>query len=286
MHRRSWLSGALNATLNATLSLALSAGWMQRAAAQASAELDVPFITTPDNVVLAMLDLASTGSQDHVLDLGSGDGRIPITAVLRYGASGVGVEIDPRLVAQSQSNARASGVADRVRFMAQDLFETDLTKASVITMYLLPDVNLKLRPALLKLRPGTRLVSHDWDMGDWIPDAQRVVPAPNKPVGLRKEAKLMLWVVPAVFAGRRSGSLQIHPAPGIQFEALIDQSYQRITGGQLNLADGAHWVIQSGLVSGALVQMQLRSLDGTAALEVVGRMEGSQLMLGGAAQAR
>lgn len=280
MHRRS----LLRATLTTTLGSVLSAGWIERAAAQASTELDVPFVTTPDNVVLAMLDLASTGSQDQVLDLGSGDGRIPITAALRYGASGVGVEIDPRLVAQSQSNALASGVAARVRFIAQDLFETDLTKASVITMYLLPDVNLKLRPALLKLKPGTRLVSHDWNMGDWIPDAQRVVPAPNKPVGLRKEAKLMLWLVPAVFAGRRSGSMQIHPAQATPFEAVIEQTYQRITGGQLTLAGGARWLIQSGVVAGELLQMQLRSQDGPQMLEAVGRMEGSRLMLGAATQ--
>ena len=126
-------------------------------------DLDVPFVTTPDKVVDAMLALAAVTARDFVLDLGSGDGRIVITAVLKNGARGFGVEIDPALVKQSEENALKAGVADRARFAVQDLFATDLGQASVTTMYLLPDVNLKLRPELLKLKPGTRIVSHDWE---------------------------------------------------------------------------------------------------------------------------
>jgi SAM-dependent methyltransferase len=158
-------------------------------------DLDVPYITTPDNVVLTILSIAGVTSRDFVLDLGSGDGRIPITAAARFGARGLGVEIDPTLVELSKDNAKLAKVEKLVDFKEQDLFATDFSQASVITMYLLPDVNLKLKPALQKLKPGTRIVSHDWDMGDWIPDRTEVVAAPDKKVGLIKQSKIMLWVV-------------------------------------------------------------------------------------------
>ena len=156
---------------------------------------EVPFITTPDHVTMAMLEIARVGPKDKVIDLGSGDGRIVITAARRFGASGLGVEIVPDLVEQSRRNAEIAGVADRAEFRVQDLFQTDLRPYSVITMYLLPDVNLKLRPRLRALRPGTRLVSHDWDMGDW-PAARTIeIDAPDKRVGLRRVSRLMLWRV-------------------------------------------------------------------------------------------
>jgi SAM-dependent methyltransferase len=161
----------------------------------ARAQEEVPFITSPDNVTLEMLRLARVGAADHVIDLGSGDGRIVITAAKRFGATGLGVEIVPDLVRQSLRNARSAGVADKVDFRVQDLFETDLSRATVITMYLLPEVNMQLRPRLQKLRPGTRIVSHDWDMGDWKPDATVVVDVPDKKVGLDKKSRIHLWVV-------------------------------------------------------------------------------------------
>ncbi len=163
---------------------------------------EVPFITTPDHVTLAMLELAGVSAQDHVLDLGSGDGRIVITAARRFGASGLGLEIVPDLVTQSETNARRAGVADRARFRVQDLFEADLSAASVVTMYLLPEVNLRLRPRLLALAPGTRIVSHDWDMGDWEPDRTVTLPVPDKAVGREKLSRLHLWRVPAPVQGR------------------------------------------------------------------------------------
>ncbi len=162
---------------------------------------DVPFVVTPDHVTLAMLELAQVGSQDFVLDLGSGDGRIVINAARRYGARGLGVEIVPELVQRSRANAAKAGVAERAAFVEQDLFKTDLSVATVITMYLLQDVNLQLRPALLRLAPGTRIVSHDWDLGDWPPDRTRTVDAPDKPVGREKRSRLLLWVVPAQLQG-------------------------------------------------------------------------------------
>ena len=162
---------------------------------------EVPFITSPDNVTLEMLSVAGVKRGDHVIDLGSGDGRIVILAAKRFEATGLGVEIDPSLVARSKTNARAAGVADKVEFREQDLFKTDLSQATVITMYLLQEVNIQLRPTLLALKPGTRIVSHDWDMGDWAPDRTTVVPVPDKAVGREKSSKVHLWTVPARVEG-------------------------------------------------------------------------------------
>lgn len=158
-------------------------------------DTDVPYVITPQTVVDAMLELASVGPADHLIDLGSGDGRIVITAAQRWGTRGLGVEIDPSLVERARGLARQARVEDKVRFETQDLFATDLTPATVITLYLLPAVNLMLRPRLQALRPGTRIVSHDWDMGDWAPQKTIEIPAPGKPVGLRKVSRLMLWTV-------------------------------------------------------------------------------------------
>jgi SAM-dependent methyltransferase len=161
----------------------------------AAQDKDVPFIVTPDNVTREMLKLADVKPSDHVIDLGSGDGRIVIVAAKHFGARGLGVEIVPELVEKSRDNAKRAGVADRAEFRVQDLFATDLSQATVITMYLLPEVNLQLKPKLQELKPGTRIVSHDWDMGDWKPDRTVTVEAPNKPIGREKVSKLHLWVV-------------------------------------------------------------------------------------------
>ncbi len=131
---------------------------------------EVPFVPTPDDVVEKMLDLAAVGRNDVVYDLGSGDGRIVIAAA-RRGARAVGVDIDPQRIRESNENARQAGVTDRVRFINQNLFDTDLSEATVVTLYLLPSVNQRLKPKLLReLRPGARVVSHSFDMGDWKPE--------------------------------------------------------------------------------------------------------------------
>jgi len=132
---------------------------------------DVPYVPTSTPVVNRMLQLADVDEKDLVYDLGSGDGRIVIQAAKQYGARGVGIEIDPELVRKARRNAREAGVSDLVEFRQGDLFETDLSDATVVTMYLLPSVNLKLRPKLFKeLEPGTPIVSHDFDMGKWAPE--------------------------------------------------------------------------------------------------------------------
>jgi len=199
------------------------------AGAQAQVMEDVPFITTPDNVTVAMLELAGVNARDILIDLGSGDGRIVITAARRFGARGLGVEIVPELVERSRSNAVKAGVADRAEFREQDLFRTDLSAASVITMYLLPAVNLQLRPALLALKPGTRLVSHDWDMGEWTPDRTLTVEAPTKIVGREKTSQVHLWVVPAAAGGLWCGGA------GLQWH--VRQQFQMVQGQAGTAAD-------------------------------------------------
>jgi len=213
---------------------------------------EVPFITTPDHVTLAMLTLAGVGSSDHLIDLGSGDGRIVITAALRFGASGLGVEIDPALVTRSRDNARQAGVAQRVEFRTQDLFDTPLSTASVITMYLLPQVNMALRPRLLALTPGTRIVSHDWELGDWRPDRTLTVAVPNKAVGLEKLSRLHLWTVPAQLHGLWCGDggvalrlAQQHQQLGATLDSGADSHTfsGRVDGHSLRLlgTGGAGW---------------------------------------------
>lgn len=132
---------------------------------------DVIFVPTPQEVVDAMLKLAKVTQTDVIYDLGSGDGRIPVTAAKTYGARGVGIDIDPQRIREANENAKAAGVTDKVKFLNQDLFTTDISEASVVTLYLLPSLNLKLMPKLMKeLKPGTRIVSHAFDMGDWKPE--------------------------------------------------------------------------------------------------------------------
>jgi SAM-dependent methyltransferase len=136
-----------------------------------SREPDVIFVGTPSDVVDAMLAGAGVTSRDIVYDLGSGDGRIVIAAAKKYGAHAVGIEIDPKLIQEAQENARKAGVSDSVRFINADLFEADIHEATVVTLYLLEDLNVRLRPKLLRdLKPGTRIVSHRFRMGDWQPE--------------------------------------------------------------------------------------------------------------------
>jgi precorrin-6B methylase 2 len=165
--RHSWLS-ALSGVFLIAASAATQA---QPAATTAKPRVpDVIFVPTPPEVVDAMLQVAKVGPNDVLYDLGSGDGRIPVTAAKRFGTRGVGVDIDPVRIQEARANAKKEGVTDKVQFIQGDLFEQDLSKATVISLYLLPSLNLKLRPTLLKLKPGTRIVSHAFDMGDWAPE--------------------------------------------------------------------------------------------------------------------
>jgi SAM-dependent methyltransferase len=178
---------------------------------------DVPYVATPPAVVDEMLRMARVASTDVVYDLGSGDGRVVITAARKFGARGVGVEIDPAMVDRSRANVTRAGVADRVRILQQDIFDTDLSPATVVTLYLPPYLNLRLRERLLRLRPGTRIVSHSADLGEWQPDRRTAI---------RKD--VLLWIVPAQVAGRWRVRVGRSGAPRLEID--FEQRYQQISG--------------------------------------------------------
>ena len=186
------------------------------AARIAEANLEVPYVPTPRPVVEAMLDMAGVGPGDYLIDLGSGDGRIAIMAAQR-GARALGVDLDPARVSEATLAAQVAQLQGQAMFRRQDLFATPLRDADVISLYLLPSVNLRLRPRLLtETRPGTRIVSHAFHMGDWRPDGHREVNA----------AHAYLWIVPAVAAGRWT----LETARGTSHSLILEQRFQEVSG--------------------------------------------------------
>jgi hypothetical protein len=177
-----------------------------------------------------MLEVAKVGPQDYVIDLGSGDGRIVITAARKHGARGLGIEIDPQLVALANANARAAGLADRVQFTEADLFAADLSQASVVTIYLLTRATLKLRTKLFELKPGTRIVTNASSMGEWKPDHFEMMEVKDK---VRPDAPrntyIQLWVVPAKVAGVWRWTESRGAATRL-YELMLSQQFQRISG--------------------------------------------------------
>ena len=176
---------------------------------------DVIWVPTPDEIVERMLRMAQTTANDYVIDLGSGDGRIAIAAAKKFGARSAGLEYNPDMVKLSQRNAEKEGVAGKVKFQQADIFVTDFSQATVLTMYLLPNLNLKLRPTILNMKPGTRVVSHSFTMEDWQPDETSSVDGRNA----------YFWIVPASVGGvwRLGINGQTH-------EVTFDQRYQKIEG--------------------------------------------------------
>ena len=189
-----------------------------------------PYVPTPQTVVDAMLDLARVGPADFVVDLGSGDGRIVLSGATRHKASGMGVDIDGELVERANASAQRLGVADRVRFLQQDVFATDLGRATVLTLYLLPGMMESLRPKLLReLRPGTRIVSHDFDFGDWKPDRTIEVKTEEKyDLTGSWTSNVHLWTVPAAVEGAWNGS--VAGERGGSFVLQVRQRYQHFEG--------------------------------------------------------
>lgn len=173
--------------LRRDLLASLSVPLLARAHQYVEGKGDVPFVPTPDKAITQMLKLAHVKPGDIVYDLGCGDGRIPVAAALQYGARAVGIDIDPDRIKEAREHARQSKVEDKVEFREQDMFQADISDATVVALYLLPRINLKLRPKLLaELKPGTRIVSHTFDMGDWKP--KRKVHSNQRPI--------YLWVIP------------------------------------------------------------------------------------------
>jgi SAM-dependent methyltransferase len=184
----------------------------------AERQLDVPYVSTPHEVVAEMLRLANVTGNDVVYDLGCGDGRIVIAAAQKYGARGTGVDLDPQRIMEAQAKARQARVETRVRFLQQDLFETDLREATVVTLYLLPKVNLQLRPILLRdLKPGTRVVSHEFSMDDWQPDSSV----------REKDSNIYLWIIPAQVSGTWAWTPSGATEP---YTLRLSQRYQEVNG--------------------------------------------------------
>lgn len=224
---------------------------------------DVIWIPTRDALVHRMLRMARTTATDIVVDLGSGDGRIPIVAARDYGATARGVEYDPRMVNLARCLARAEGLTDRVSFVEGDIFATDFRDATVVTLYLLPELNLKLRPALLSLAPGTRIVSHAYDMGDWTPDEDARLPS----------GTAYLWIVPARADGRwRITTPQGTPA----FDLVLDQRYQ-VVDGSARSADGAWSAKVAGRLDGDRLELRVDGARGSLPRTLTATVRGDRL---------
>ena len=218
------LSGATRLVCAAMLATAAACAWAQ--------EPRVPYVPTPQEVVERMLQMAKVSANDYLIDLGSGDGRIVVTAAKKHGARGFGVDINPTRVAEALDNAKKAGVTDKAAFYQRDLFQTELSQATVITMYLLPRVNMELRPKLLDLKPGTRIVSHDFSMDDWKPDAFVKLDVKEKYGGAGGQSDVYLWMVPAKVAGNWRWEL----SPGGRgakpqtYAVTLGQTFQVVTG--------------------------------------------------------
>jgi hypothetical protein len=237
---------------------------------------DVVYVPTPQVVVETMLAMAKVSAKDYVIDLGSGDGRIVITAAKKFGAQGFGVDLDQVLLKRANEAAQREGVADRARFIEQNLFETDLSKATVITSYLLPEMNEKLRPKILRLRPGTRVVAHDYHMGEWQPDDNDTLSVPEKTVGNPGTSYIFMWYVPANAAGK----WQIRvPVGGQTLNVDLDfnQRFQMLSGNARINDRSAQ--IQGARVRGEEVTFWLTTGSGAGAVrhEFTGKVQGDSI---------
>ncbi|MFC7332956.1 SAM-dependent methyltransferase [Rhodocista pekingensis] len=256
---------ALRPTLGRPLSAALLAAAVAASMVvlplrPAVGQYDVPYVPTPQPVVDAMLEMAQVGSGDYLIDLGSGDGRIVVTAAQKFGTPGMGVDLNPERIAEGNANAERAGVTDKVKFVRQDLFKTDISDATVLTMYLLPQVNLRLRPVVLDtLAPGTRIVSHAFDMGDWTPDETRTV----------EGKRLFRWVVPA----KVSGTWDLRSEGG-GARLTLDQTYQQFDGAVR--ADSGMARLTGGRLEGKDIRFTLAMEDGQART-YTGTVEGDRM---------
>jgi len=226
---------------------------------------DVIWVPTPDELVAAMLDMAHVTPADFVIDLGSGDGRIAIAAAKR-GARAMGIEYNPDMVTLSRENAEEAGVADRATFRQADIFETDFSKATVVTMYLLPDLNLRLRPKILDLKPGTRVVSHAFTMDDWEADQTADV----------EYRTAYLWIVPAKVAGTWSWTTNAGEA-----EMTLIQTFQKIEG--VLKSGGKEWPLRNPKLEGERIAFSIEESP-TETREYAGQVKGN--VIAGTAKGR
>lgn len=231
LSRRSLLAGAA--------ALAATPVFAQLAEQDAPPRLDVPYVPTPQEVVDRMLEIAKVSGKDFVMDLGCGDGRMLVTAASRFGSRGRGVDLNPVRIKEANANAQSAKVSDKVTFEVKNLFETSIADADVLTMYLLPSVNLQLRQRIFdEMKPGSRIVSHSFDMGDWDADLRDQV----------NYSRIYHWIVPAKIAGK-----WIIADGADKIEADLVQTHQKITGGSVKFTGGSAPVM--GLVTGQDVRI-------------------------------
>lgn len=245
----------------------------------------LPYVPTPQVVVDEMLKLANVTAKDFVVDLGSGDGRMIITAARNFKASGLGVDIDPKLIELSNKEAKATGVADRAKFIEQDMFKADIGKATVVTLYVLPDFMEKLRPKLLsELKPGTRIVAHDYYMSEWYPDRQFSLTVPEKvKANGTDKAYLYLWIVPSIVGGDWRMEFDAGGSNRQLIVMEINQRYQMINASAENLAGPMK--IENALIRGDEISFDLSI--GPSPYRFTGKvsngkMEGTAITPGGA----
>ncbi|MBI4192919.1 MAG: class I SAM-dependent methyltransferase [Betaproteobacteria bacterium] len=244
--------------------------------APAQQAADVPYVPTPQNVVDTMLEMALVNTDDYLIDLGSGDGRIVIAAAKRFGARGMGVELDMDLVFTANEEAKRQRVAGQITFLQGNLFDVDISKATVLTLYLFPRINLRLRPGILsRMRPGARVVSHDFDMGDWKPDLRREVAVPNKSYG-PPASQIYLWYVPADVAGKWQWRLPVGGTTRL-YVARVNQMFQELSGEAL--VDGGTATGHGATLRGDLITFTLtREFFGRKVRhEFSGRVEGNKV---------
>lgn len=222
---------------------------------------DVIWVPTPEALVERMLKMAKTTPDDYVIDLGSGDGRTVIAAAKKFGARALGIEYNPDMVALSRRNAEKEGVADRAQFIQGDIFQTDFSRATVLTLYLLPNLNLKLRPTILNMKPGTRVVSHAFTMGNWQPDE----------IATADGRTAYLWIVPAKVEGTwRWGSAR-------SYELVLRQHFQLIEG--LASVDGRMAQLRNARLEGDKISFSVIEFanTGTQQRDFVGRVKGETI---------
>lgn len=255
MARKALLSSAA-----APLLLTFMAG---SAVAQTDPRLDVPFVPTRDEVVQGMLEMGQVEEGDLLYDLGSGDGRIVITAAKERRVKGVGVDLDPQRIREARANAKREGVEDQVEFIQGNLFNTDFSKATVVTMYLLPDVNLRLRPRILnELKPGTRVVSHAFDMNEWEPDEKARV----------EGSYIYMWIVPAKVAG----AWEWETNDGNRYQVELDQQFQEVSGKAW--VDGRPAQLTKAELRGDRLQLTIQPEDSDAPQTFTARYDDGRLL--------
>jgi Methyltransferase domain len=227
---------------------------------------DIHYVPTPQELVDVMLGMANIGKDDIVYDLGSGDGRLVITAAKKYGASGIGIDIDPERIGEARENAKKAGVEGKVRFLEQDLFKSDFHDATVVTLYLLEELNLRLRPHIFaQVKPGTRVVSHAFTMGDWEPDAERTI----KKEGENYDA--YYWIVPANMSGR--WKMTGGESADIPHTATVEQKFQKII---VRSGDGGE-MLGEGKVNGATFTITIDKGPGDKSKLYRGTIDGNKI---------